>query len=553
MNNRPIFLIMMLIILSLVVNLQYSVSHRIFGENNLTNKSLNSSDLQKSNYTDSENRSITPLQVPADPADLSKLTQENSKSITEPNRTELNPTDKGSKEKTNTSANLMLNSLIPKSCSSTSNPCYGTDSDDIMTGDDGLNLMYGKKGNDELNGKEAGDEMYGEEGDDKLWGLGGDDTLVGAGGKDVLYGGYGNDVLNGGAESGIFEGGYGNDNIYGGSQADQIQGGPGADYIIAAEGNDVIWHGYGTAVEQADGSKDIIDCGPGVDWVWLNQNEDHDEAHDCEHINENPGDTDNDSISDVKDNCLDISNTNQADIDADGIGDACDPDQADNDHDFVPDNVDNCPGVSNNSQSDRDGDGKGDVCDTFPFNAKTSKVTVRFDSITVHNKHEGRFSGSGEWDLIAYVEGQRIKLTDATTNIVCGGNPPSSNCFELWFAGNGETYYFKQNNEITQDIPDTFPLSIFTVGSEVDGCGRGQFPQSIANLVTSDQQFDYGKITQIQKNYNNYANCGALFPETDNDVLGLLNKAYVIAPGSYQEKSNTGDFTLRYTVNVSPL
>ena len=57
-------------------------------------------------------------------------------------------------------------------------------------------------------------------------------------------------------------------------------------------------------------------------------------------------------------------------MDADGLGDACDPDPggsgADADGDGVPDNVDNCPGMYNPTQSDMDADGIGDACDPNP-------------------------------------------------------------------------------------------------------------------------------------------------------------------------------------------
>jgi len=65
-------------------------------------------------------------------------------------------------------------------------------------------------------------------------------------------------------------------------------------------------------------------------------------------------------VLDGADNCPVDANANQADLDGDGLGDVCDPDD---DGDGVLDSADNCPLVANPAQTDADGDGLGDACD----------------------------------------------------------------------------------------------------------------------------------------------------------------------------------------------
>jgi hypothetical protein len=72
-------------------------------------------------------------------------------------------------------------------------------------------------------------------------------------------------------------------------------------------------------------------------------------------------DADGDGVVDILDNCVITSNKDQADVDKNGRGDACE----DFDLDGLPNNTDNCPNIPNRYQEDQDGDNEGDVCDDY--------------------------------------------------------------------------------------------------------------------------------------------------------------------------------------------
>ncbi len=72
-------------------------------------------------------------------------------------------------------------------------------------------------------------------------------------------------------------------------------------------------------------------------------------------------DTDADTVPNFRDNCPTVANTNQADLNSNGIGDACEI--VDADGDTIPDGSDNCPAVANLGQENADSDSAGDACE----------------------------------------------------------------------------------------------------------------------------------------------------------------------------------------------
>ncbi|HEX7763001.1 MAG TPA: thrombospondin type 3 repeat-containing protein [Cellvibrio sp.] len=68
-------------------------------------------------------------------------------------------------------------------------------------------------------------------------------------------------------------------------------------------------------------------------------------------------DSDADGVHDLQDNCINVANSDQADFDADNLGDMCD---ADDDNDGLPDTVETALGLNPRDASDADDDLDGD-------------------------------------------------------------------------------------------------------------------------------------------------------------------------------------------------
>ena len=149
---------------------------------------------------------------------------------------------------------------------------------------------------------------------------------------------------------------------------------------------------------------------------------------------------------------------------------------------------------------------------TINFPPPTYKVKVKFDSIKVQETHDpGIFTsqGDGEYDLYAFVQGVPIGLTDRSYEGICGGSGNPLPC-GLGDVSHGETVYFNPLAEVTVDIPETLPLSIFTAGVEVDNCGRISLtrsgippPDQIAGILNQPEQTWEQRFKNCMLRYSN--------------------------------------------------
>jgi len=103
-----------------------------------------------------------------------------------------------------------------------------------------------------------------------------------------------------------------------------------------------------------DGVNDTSDdCAKGP-VGWLSNTSNDEDSNGCEDI-----DTDGDGLVDQLDNCANLSNIGQEDMDGDGIGDICDDDK---DEDGIANGYDSCPEGATNWVSNADSDNDGDGC-----------------------------------------------------------------------------------------------------------------------------------------------------------------------------------------------
>ena len=190
-----------------------------------------------------------------------------------------------------------------------------------------------------------------------------------------------------------------------------------------------------------------------------------------------------------------------------------------------------------------------------------ARITVTFDTLTVHRTREGFLRGDGEYHVAAYVQGIQVPLTDAS---VGEGQCAGWGCPPMMDADEGDTFHFTTGTEVTVALAKSLSLSVFTVGVELDGCPRLAFPDvsifwvldklTLVDVFKNPQLDSFHAVEVFQGIAADWGTCYGVLTG-DNDVLGSLNKFYDppgYGAGAHVELVNNGDFTLRYRINVVP-
>lgn len=211
-------------------------------------------------------------------------------------------------------------------------------------------------------------------------------------------------------------------------------------------------------------------------------------------------DNDGDGIVNAHDNCIGIANATQADMNGDGVGDACD----DSDGDGTMDAVDNCPLVANANQLDMNNDGIGDAC-AGDFDG---------DGVTDANDNCPSVSNADQADSNSNGIGNACEIVVSGTDTDGDGIANASdNCPAIPNPGQGDA-----DSNGVGDVCQA-PLK--------DICGSGFRPLLAPEVTTFASR--NGLLSTVNNvaaitdtNPDNYASLTSVA-----DVLGLLGTSYV--------------------------
>ncbi len=211
-------------------------------------------------------------------------------------------------------------------------------------------------------------------------------------------------------------------------------------------------------------------------------------------------DGDGDGVADIADNCPGVANPDQANLDNDAFGDACDPDD---DGDGVADGTDNCPLTPNSDQLDTDGDGTGDACDTDDDN--DTVVDTTDNCPLVANQGQADLDGDGLGDACD-PDDDGDGVADTTDNCPL---VPNADQLDTDGDGMGNACDTDDDNDGVADTADNCPLNANADQADFDNDGIGDTCDTATGPPASAEQCKNGGWERFDtpRKFKNQGDC----------------------------------------------
>ena len=138
-------------------------------------------------------------------------------------------------------------------------------------------------------------------------------------------------------------------------------------------------------------------------------------------------DADDDGVGNLCDNCVNVVNPTQDNLDLDAFGDSCDTCPADPENDADGDTlcaeVDNCPYAANLDQTNSDTDAAGDACDCLPVDPTIWSVPPAILDLRL---------AQNTWTELSWSDVGQISRYDVSSgslnDLRTGGNAAAATC-----------------------------------------------------------------------------------------------------------------------------